>query len=392
MKEHVLILATTNNFLLRFEYDNLKLLLGMGYTVHYAANLLEPVYTDDRLKLHAMGVRLHHIDIARSPYMLKANLKALFELKRIIEKYNIKIIHCHTPVGGVLGRLSARLTGKTKRPVVIYTAHGFHFYKGAPLYNRLVFYSAERALAHFTDILIVINSEDLAAAKRLRLKKGASVYKIDGVGVNLKKYKPQSDKLRCRLRRVLGLRPGDFFILSVGELNHNKNHTDMLLALKLLKDEGSLENIKYGIVGDGFLKWQLVSKIKELGLYSTVPLYGSRLSPRAFLAAADAMAFVSKREGLGMAALEALAMGVPVIATDNRGTREYMQDGQNGFVVPLGDTAALAKSILTLKNLSADKLFKMKSCAAETALKFDTLVTRECMKRVYNDAQNRIKG
>ena len=392
MKEHVLILATTNNFLLRFEYDNLKLLLGMGYTVHYAANLLEPVYTDDRLKLHAMGVRLHHIDIARSPYMLKANLKALFELKRIIEKYNIKIIHCHTPVGGVLGRLSARLTGKTTRPVVIYTAHGFHFYKGAPLYNRLVFYSAERVLAHFTDILIVINSEDLAAAKRLRLKKGASVYKIDGVGVNLKKYKPQSDKLRCRLRRVLGLRPGDFFILSVGELNHNKNHTDMLLALKLLKDEGSLENIKYGIVGDGFLKWQLVSKIKELGLYSTVTLYGSRLSPRAFLAAADAMAFVSKREGLGMAALEALAMGVPVIATDNRGTREYMQDGQNGFVVPLGDTAALAKSILTLKNLSADKLFKMKNCATATALKFDTLVTRECMKRVYNDAQNRIKG
>ena len=166
----------------------------------------------------------------------------------------------------------------------------------------------------------------------------------------------------------------------------------MLLALKLLKDEGSLENIKYGIVGDGFLKWQLVSKIKELGLYSTVTLYGSRLSPRTFLAAADAMAFVSKREGLGMAALEALAMGVPVIATDNRGTREYMQDGQNGFVVPLGDTAALAKSILTLKNLSADKLFKMKNCATATGLKFDTLVTRECMKRVYNDAQNRIKG
>lgn len=392
MKEHVLILATTNNFLLRFEYDNLKLLLGMGYTVHYAANLLEPVYTDDRLKLHAMGVRLHHIDIARSPYMLKANLKALFELKRIIEKYNIKIIHCHTPVGGVLGRLSARLNGKAIRPVVIYTAHGFHFYKGAPLYNRLVFYSAERALAHFTDILIVINSEDLAAAKRLRLKKGASVYKIDGVGVNLKKYKPQSDKLRCRLRQVLGLRPGDFFILSVGELNHNKNHADMLWALKLLKDKGSLENIKYGIVGDGFLKWQLVSKIKELGLDGTVTLYGSRQSPRAFLAAADGMAFVSKREGLGMAALEALAMGVPVIATDNRGTREYMQNGKNGFVVPLGDTAALAKSILTLKSLKADKLLKMKSCAAETALRFDTLVTRKCMKRVYNDAQNRIKG
>ena len=91
MKEHVLILATTNNFLLKFELNNVKQLIDMGYTVHYAANLLEPVYTDDRLKMKAMGIVLHHIEIARSPYMFKNNFKALLQLKKLIKEYGIKI-------------------------------------------------------------------------------------------------------------------------------------------------------------------------------------------------------------------------------------------------------------------------------------------------------------
>lgn len=391
MKEHVLILATTNNFLLKFELNNVKQLIDMGYTVHYAANLLEPVYTDDRLKMKAMGIVLHHIEIARSPYMFKNNFKALLQLKKLIKEYGIKIIHCHTPVGGLLGRLAV-LGIKRGRPVVIYTAHGFHFYKGAPLYNRLVFFNIERVLARLTDIIIVINEEDYAALGRLWLKKGAAVFKINGVGLDLCRYKPQSEKLRARLRRMLKLSDSQFFILSVGELNDNKNHVGMLNALKLLKDNNKLYNIKYGIVGDGFLKWQLLDSIKRLGLEDVATLYSYRQSPRAFLAACDGFAFVSKREGLGMAALEALAMGVPVIATDNRGTREYMQDGKNGFVVPFGDTAALANAILKLKNLDISALGQIKEAAAATPYNFDVKASFKVMEKVYNFAKDKTKG
>ena len=128
----------------------------MGYCVHYAANMDEPHYISDQERIRKMGVMVHSIAIVRSPYMVKENRKALCQLLELIEKYQIQIIHCHTPVGGLLGRLAGKFY-KKRRLTVIYTAHGFHFYKGAPPLNWLVYYKVEKRLARYTDILIVIN-------------------------------------------------------------------------------------------------------------------------------------------------------------------------------------------------------------------------------------------
>lgn len=183
MEKHVLILATTNDFLLKFEQDNVALLQAMGYTVHYAANLREPAYLSDRERIRAREVVPHHIDIARSPYLLGDNRRALRQVLCLLRRWEMGAIHCHTPVGGLVGRLAGRLA--PTRPVVVYTAHGFHFYRGAPLYNQLAFYPVEWNLARYTDILVTINSEDYRAARRLPLRRGGKVFQLPGVGAGV---------------------------------------------------------------------------------------------------------------------------------------------------------------------------------------------------------------
>ncbi len=188
MEKHVLIVATTQDFLLKFERDNVRLLQEMGYTVHYAANLKEPAYVSDGARIRALGVEVHHIRAARSPYLLRENRAALSQLLELVGRYPIRAIHCHTPVGGLLGRLTGRFS--RERPVVVYTAHGFHFFRGAPLYNRLAFYPVERGLARFTDVLVTINAEDYRAARKLPLPPGGKVFRLPGVGLDRALFSP----------------------------------------------------------------------------------------------------------------------------------------------------------------------------------------------------------
>ena len=212
MEKHVLIVATTQDFLLKFERDNVRLLQEMGYTVHYAANLKEPAYVSDGARIRALGVEVHHIRAARSPYLLRENRAALSQLLELVGRYPIRAIHCHTPVGGLVGRLAGRLA--PTRPVVVYTAHGFHFYRGAPLYNQLAFYPVEWNLARYTDILVTINSEDYRAARRLPLRRGGKVFQLPGVGLDRREFSPLPPAERAILRQRLGVAPEEFFLLS----------------------------------------------------------------------------------------------------------------------------------------------------------------------------------
>ena len=150
MEKHILILAATHDFLWKFERENVKILQGMGYVVHYAANIKEPHYISHQEQFRQMGVRAHHIEIALSPFLVQDNQKALRQLLGLIRRYPIRAIHCHTPVGGLLGRLAGRFC-RARKLVVVYTAHGFHFYKGAPLWNRSAYYWAEKQLARGWD-------------------------------------------------------------------------------------------------------------------------------------------------------------------------------------------------------------------------------------------------
>lgn len=183
--KHALIITTISGFVPQFEMNDVRILQENGYTVHYASDFENPIYNIDQTQLKRDGLILHHIDIRKSPFQITKNTKAFLQLKQIIRKEQISLVHCHNPMGGVVGRLAAKASGR--EPYVVYTAHGFHFYEGAPKKNWLLYYTAERFLAAFTDRIITINREDYERANRFRLKEHGCVEQIPGVGVNIEK-------------------------------------------------------------------------------------------------------------------------------------------------------------------------------------------------------------
>ena len=331
----------------------------------------------------------HHIPIARSPYLVGDNYQALEEVLELLKRWNICAIHCHTPVGGLVGRLAGKLS--SQGPVVVYTAHGFHFYRGAPLYNRLAFYPVEHSLARFTDILVTINDEDYRAARKLPLKRGGQVCRLPGVGLDRRVFFPLSSQRRAALRQELGIAPTDFFLLSVGELNLNKNHQVVLEALSILKSRGALGGIRYGICGEGFSRPRLEREIQERGLQRIVELYGYRRDVESFLGCADATVFPSRREGLGMAGLESLAMGVPVIAADNRGTREYMVFGKNGLIYPWDDPGGFARGITLLRGMDPSRREALSRRCVASVAPFDRTLARSAMEAVYQEMDRKVR-
>ncbi len=377
-----LFIATVGGFVTQFELNNVSLLQAAGYEVHSAANFREPVYCVREQELTRMGVELHQVDMEKSPFMWRQNLRALRQLCRIIRREDITLLHCHTPVGGLLGRLAGILcAGKGLK--VVYTAHGFHFYRGAPWKNWLLYYPVERLLARWTDVLVTINEEDYARAGGFRLRRGGRVFRIPGEGLRTENLQVPQPQERAGLRRELGIDEDTFFLLSVGELSHNKNHGFMIRLLPAVKERLAGRKVVYGICGDGFCRGMLEDLAAERGLCDSVVFYGYRPDAARILACADCLVFPSVREGLGMAALEAMALGVPVAAADNRGTREYMRDGQNGFVCRLEEPESFVDAVEKICRMRPKELAAMGARERQTALEFDMEKAGAAMAEVY---------
>lgn len=380
--KQVLIITNQSGFLWKFELENVRILQSMGYRVHYASNRSEEGYSYDPEELTKMGVVYHDIEIARSPYMLKMNHKAFRQLKDIIEREKIDFIHCHTPVGGVLGRLVA--VNSKRKPKVIYTAHGFHFYKGAPLVNNLIYKSVEKMLAPLTDVLVLINKEDYDSAQKFKLRKNGKVYQIPGVGIDLHTFMPVGKQHKVEQKQLLGIDQDAFFILSVGELNKNKNHITIIRAIKKMKDDNSIDRkIVYGICGDGFFMEDTRRLVADMGLSEEVIFFGYQMDIKKYYAAADVTIFPSIREGFGMVAVESLAMGVPVIAADNRGTREYMIDGKNGIVCEAMSLDAYIRGIETFLYMDEQQYEEMSKFSVDSIQKFSNQYSNSIMREIY---------
>ncbi len=380
-----LFITTVSGFLYQFELSNVKILQDMGYEVHYAANANNPGYEIDESVKAESGVIFHHVDISKSPKDFLKHQKAKNELEKLVKSLDTDLIHCHTPMGGVLGRLVGRSCGRG-RPKVMYTTHGFHFYNGAPGYYR-TFYMIEKKLAEYTDAIITINREDYRHAKAFRMRPGGKVYKINGEGLDTEEYTLEKKrKRRLAMRQKLGLKDDDFFVLSVGELCANKNHETVINAVASIRDR----RVKYGICGMGDLSDALKLQVQKKGLGERVFLYGYCTDTEDYLYAADAFAFPSRREGLGMAAIEALASGLPCIAADNRGTREYMKPGINGFISEYNDVAGFARGILKLQNMTDEQKEKMEKNCIKSAKKFDIKNVRPAMQKIYEEMDRRI--
>ncbi len=379
MRKKALILTTVSGFLHQFERENVRLLQEEGYEVHYASNFTHPVYTYEKDEYETMGIIPHHIPIEKSPARLHRNGQALKMLIRLLDKEQIQLLHCHTPMGGVLGRLSGKRADHEVK--VIYTAHGFHFYEGASRKNWMLYYHAEKYLARYTDVLVTINQEDYENACKFSLKTGGKVYQIPGVGLDCQRFFLQPDR-REEQRKKLNLSPDCFCLMTVASLDPEKNQETILRAMALLKDP----QIRYLICGDGPEREHLERLTAEWGLTSRVFFLGFQTKIEDLLQAADCFVFPSLREGLGMAALEALACGVPVIAADNRGTREYMKNGENGWICQGTDAVQYAEAVRRLKSQPILQK-KMGVCGEKTALKFEKSKTEAIMKQIYRTIQ-----
>ena len=279
----------------------------------------------------------HYVDIPFERNPLKpGNVKAYKMLREIIEKEQFDLIYCHTPVGAMLARL-AGISARKKGTKIIYMAHGFHFYSGAPLLNWMLYYPAEKFLSRFTDGLITINQEDYRRAQKFHAGK---TILIPGVGIDLDKFQ-KKEPTRQEIRNKLGIPESKIILMSVGELTKRKNHMVMIEALARLKEY----DILYVICGDGPLKAQLRAKAEELGVRDRLKLLGFRKDIAELHKAADIFVFPSLQEGLPVALMEAMASGLPIVASKIRGNEDLISNNQGGYLVSPTDSEQVAKAI-----------------------------------------------
>ena len=369
-KQKVLMVAHVGAFL-GFELNDIRILLSMGYEVHCAANFTPYQEHRDVLELKSMdGVVMHQIDFVRSPFS-KQTIIAYKQLNQLLQGEHFDLIHCHTPVGGILTRLAARKYRKDGTKV-IYTAHGFHFFKGAPLVNWLLFYPAEWMCSWWTDMLITINQEDYQRAKK-RFHAKRTEY-IPGVGIDLKKFQTgQID--REEKRKALGLNPEDKMLLSVGELNKNKNHETVIRAVAKLNHP----KVHYFIAGKGDLKDYLEKLAEELGVSHQIHLLGFRCDVAELLQMADIYVFPSHREGLSVALMEAIACKVPVICSAIRGNTDLVKNKDCLF-----KATDVEQATVCIHNALENDNTSVVEAQYTNLQKYDVKNVGEMMQNIYN--------
>ncbi len=371
----ILMVSTTASSIAQFNMNNIRILNGMGYQVDVACDYTNreswPLKRIEEFKeeIKQLGGKVYQIDFSRELLRIRNHIKALRQIILLLKTEKYEFIHTHTPIASVISRVAAHRTNTR----VIYTAHGFHFYHGAPIQNWLVYYPIERFLSRWTDILITINKEDYWRAKRQC--HFSMVYYIPGVGIDVEKFR-NTEVNKEKKRKELGIKSDDLMLFSVGELNINKNHRIVIDALARLQDP----HIHYYIAGEGNYRNSLKKRAEDLNVQ--MQLLGYRIDIAELMKCADIFIFPSKREGLGLAAIEAMAAGLPLIVADNRGSRDYAENGVNAIVVNNKDTNGFRNAI---NKLYKDEQLRnnMKALNQVRVIKFDIRRVNKKMKNIY---------
>ena len=366
----VLLVATVQSHICQFHKPLVEVLHENGVEVHVAArdNLAEK----NGLKLD-FAEKIFDVPFQRSPFSLK-NIKAFKILKKIINEGEYDVIHCNTPVAGILTRMAAKKARKhgTK---VFYTAHGFHFYKGAPKKNWLIWYPIEKYFAKKCDTLITITEDDYKLVKE---KFKTNVVHMHGVGVDEKRYRSVSDEENLKMRHAEGLKEDDFVLLCTGELNDNKNQKTLISAAALLQDQ--IPNLKVLLAGNGPKEHELKQQVKNSHLENLVRFLGYRTDLENIVPCVDLVVSCSRREGLPLNIIEAMLCKKPIVASYNRGHKELIEDCKNGFLVPACDTDCLADKIYYVYSICpqlSDYGYHMAKNFTYDSVKFE-------LKEIYN--------
>lgn len=336
MNKRILFCATVDYHFKAFHLPYMKWFNEQGWSVDIAAsgNINLP-YTHQKF----------NIAINRSP-LKRDNITAYQQLKNIIKNNNYDIIHCHTPLGGILTRLAAKSARKLGT-IVIYTAHGFHFYKGAPLLNWLLYYPVEKYMSKRTDCLITINREDYYIAKKHQFRANNLMH-IPGVGIDIEKFKPLLKNEKQRKKLSAGFKADDFLLFNAGEFNHNKNQSFLIHSMVHIVK--AIPNAKLLLAGEGKLLNKCQALINQFNLNNYVQLLGFRKDIDQLLQICDISVASSFREGLPVNVMEAMSSELPVVAVSNRGHKELVNDQVNGYIIDDWDEIQFANKVRKLVN------------------------------------------
>lgn len=366
----VLYVTTVSRTINAFLIPHINMLLDNGYEVHCACSIDKPVDKE----LQRRGVKIFEVPFSRNPLGI-GNIKAFIKLEELQRINDYDIVHVHTPIAAIYGRL-LKLNFPSLR--VIYTEHGYHFLKGGSKLGWILYYPIEKIMAKFTDVTININKEDYEITKeKLKPKK---CYLLNGVGLDLDKYKKLSSKEIQEKRKEFGLKDKDFVVLMVAEINKNKNHIQLINAMDILKDK--YPNIKVLCIGDGTLKESLEKQIILRNLQNNIFMLGYRLDVNKLINISDIGILLSRREGLPRNIMEFMACGRKVIATDIRGCRDLICDETIGILVNVGDYESTAKAIEKYYILN-DKSFEV----SKEIRKYDIETINSELLKIYEDVK-----
>lgn len=366
-----ILYVTTVSMTMMFFTELIRKLVCEGHAVDVATNCTEPV-----LPVYGeLGCKIYDVPFSRSPFS-RSNFTAYRQLKKLVEQEHYDIVHCHTPNAAMVTRLACRKVRK-QGTRVIYTAHGFHFFKGAPLKNWMMFYPVEKFCSYFTDTLITINSEDYALAqKKMHAKE---VCYVPGVGIDVSRISAVLVD-RCKKRAEIGVPEDALLLLSIGELNVNKNHQVVLRALSQITDEVKQNNIHYAIAGAGDQEQNLLKLAESLGMKERFHLLGYRQDALELYKAADIFVFPSYREGLSVSLMESMASGLPAVVSRIRGNVDLI-DEEGGVHCDPFRAETFADAICKMTDGACRGI--MGNHNKETVRKFSLQNVLQEMERIY---------
>lgn len=329
------MLSAKANMMQQFNHRNIEILQDMGYEVHVATNMVDfgsmsSEENDRFIKwMDDNNVTSHQVDFERRMGTFKGNIRSIKQLQQLFENNEFTFIHVHSPLGSILGRLVA----KKYKVKSIYTAHGFHFFKGSPKSSWLIFYPLEWIFSFITDTLITINDEDYELAKKHMHAK--NIVKINGIGVDFEEALGVTEEEKseaCKnIRKELNIPEKAFLMSSIGELSDRKNHKVVLEALKAMTPQ-ERENIYYIIAGTGSNSEMLTEIAKSFNFKDNFKLLGYRTDIREINFASNVVIFPSFQEGLGVSGLETVVNGTYLIGSNVRGIKDYILNESIGSI------------------------------------------------------------
>ncbi len=365
----ILITATVQSHIAQFHKPVIGMLQQMGHQVEVAAK--NNLHQKKNLTLTEPD-KIHEVSFCRSPFSLQI-FPAYRQLKKVIEAGGYDVVHCNTPVAGILTRIACRKLRKQGKVKVMYEAHGLHFFKGGPKSGWLLWYPIEKFFSRFADMMVLINLMDYQLVKEKF--KTRMVRQIPGIGVNLSQFQ---DIGHGDLRKELSLPEDTPIVLSVGELNENKNHKTVITALSMMDNRLA----HYCIAGNGPMLQELTAHAQAMGVADRVHFLGYRRDVPALMNQANVFALPSRREGLGMAGIEAMSCGLPLVSSNRHGINDYSIEGVTGFKHDPEDSRGFARSIDTI--LSDGALHKeMAENCKKKAREFSLEESLACMKNIY---------